>query len=275
MATWYKTSSFKYIKNLIIGVGAALVMLGALFKIESLPYASEFLTIGLCTEAILFLMLGLLPPDKDYYWEKLYPGIDDYHGDVPAILPGVGAIDSKAKKSMRQLDGELVENQLGGMLTELQGISKSMGSLKAIQEVDISKTKQQLQSVTDFYGKMNEAFMALQGSVEDAKKTQHELGILSKSLTSLNSNYAGMNEAFTLMQNSAGDAKKTQEELGILSKSLTSLNGTYAKVNEAFTSIHDSAGDAARTKEQLKVLAQNLESMNKVYGNMLTAMTVK
>ncbi len=77
------------------------------------------------------------------------------------------------------------------------------------------------------------------------------------------------------MQNSAGDAKKTQEELGILSKSLTSLNGTYAKVNEAFTSIHDSAGDAARTKEQLKVLAQNLESMNKVYGNMLTAMTVK
>jgi len=117
MATWYKTTSFKYLKNLVIGVGASLVMIGALFKIESLPNSSLYLTIGLVTEAILFLVLGLLPPDKDYYWEKLYPGLEDYHSDVPAILPGFGAVDGK--KLPRQLNGELVENQLGGMLTEL------------------------------------------------------------------------------------------------------------------------------------------------------------
>ncbi|MEP7267679.1 MAG: gliding motility protein GldL [Saprospiraceae bacterium] len=236
MATWYKTSTFKYLKNLIIGVGAALVMLGALFKIESLPYSSEFLTIGLVTEAILFLMLGLLPPDKDYYWEKLYPGIEDYHGDVPAILPGIGAIDA-AHKAMRALDADKVEDKLDGIHMELQGMSKSMSSLKALQEIDFSKTKDQLKSVNDFYGKMNEAFMALQGSVEDAKKTQVELGLLSKSLNSMNGAYEKMNETFQAMQASSNDAKLAQE--------------------------------------QIKALAQNLTSMNKVYGNMLSAMSSK
>lgn len=273
MATWYKTTSFKYLKNLIIGVGASLVMIGALFKIESLPNSSLFLTIGLVTEAILFLVLGLLPPDKDYYWEKLYPGLEDYHSDVPAILPGYGAVDGK--KQPRSLNGEVVENQLGGMLSELQLMSKSMSSLKALQEVDFSQTKQQLKSVGDFYGKMNEAFMALQGSVEDAKKTQQELGVLSKSLSTMNVSYAKMNEAFGAMQNSAEDAKKTQQELGLLSKSLSSLNGSYTKMSETFTSLQASADDAKRTQEQLHVLAKNLSSMNKVYGNVLSAMTVK
>jgi archaellum component FlaC len=273
MATWYKTTSFKYLKNLIIGVGASLVMIGALFKIESLPNSSLFLTIGLVTEAILFLVLGLLPPDKDYYWEKLYPGLEDYHSDVPAILPGFGAVDGK--KLPRQLNGEVVENQLGGMLTELQLMSKSMSSLKALQEVDFSQTKQQIKSVGDFYSKMNEAFMAIQGSVEDAKKTQQELGILSKSLNSMNGSYTKMNEAFTALQGSAEDAKKTQQELGILSKSLSSLNGSYSKMSETFTSLQSSADDAKRTQEQLNMLAKNLSSMNKVYGNVLSAMTVK
>lgn len=273
MATWYKTTSFKYLKNLVIGVGASLVMIGALFKIESLPNSSLFLTIGLVTEAILFLVLGLLPPDKDYYWEKLYPGIEDYHSDVPAILPGVGAVDSK--KVSRQLNADAVENSLSGMLNELQGMSKSMSSLKALQEVDFSQTKQQMKSVGDFYSKMNEAFLALNGSVEDAKRTQQELGTLSKNLSSVNGTYTKVNEAFMALQGSAEDAKKTQQELALMSKSLGSLNNTYVKMGETFTSLQASADDAKKTQEQLNVLAKNLSSMNRVYGNVLSAMNVK
>ena len=69
--SFYKTSQFKYLKNLIIGVGAAVVMIGALGKINSYSWGGPAITAGLLTEAFLFLMLGLLPPDKDYYWEKL------------------------------------------------------------------------------------------------------------------------------------------------------------------------------------------------------------
>jgi len=75
--SFVKTKSFKYFKNLAIGIGAAIVLLGALFKLESWPFASELLIVGLTTEAIIFLFLGLIGPEPDYYWHKLYPGLDD------------------------------------------------------------------------------------------------------------------------------------------------------------------------------------------------------
>ena len=68
--SFVKSKSFKYFKNLLIGVGAAIVLMGALFKLESWPYASEFLILGLSMEAIIFLMLGLLGPEPDFYWQN-------------------------------------------------------------------------------------------------------------------------------------------------------------------------------------------------------------
>ena len=61
--SFLKTKGFKYLKNLIIGIGAAVVLLGALFKLESWPGASTMLTIGLGTEAFIFLFLGLIGPN--------------------------------------------------------------------------------------------------------------------------------------------------------------------------------------------------------------------
>lgn len=72
MNKYIKSSTFKYFKNFIIGIGASIVMIGALGKIRSFWWGDIAITAGLCTEAFLFLMLGLIPPEKDYYWEKLY-----------------------------------------------------------------------------------------------------------------------------------------------------------------------------------------------------------
>ncbi|HEB61527.1 MAG TPA: gliding motility protein GldL, partial [Bacteroidetes bacterium] len=124
---FYKSSWFKYLKNFIIGIGAAVVMMGALFKIQSWEGGSEMLTYGLVTEAILFTLLGVLPPDKDYYWEKLYPGLDNYNAKVSPIAAGIAG---GAEDALPGLNGEIVEQKLGGMLTELQSMSKSLGSLK-------------------------------------------------------------------------------------------------------------------------------------------------
>ena len=134
----YKTDWFKYLKNFMIGVGASIVMIGALFKILSMVGGDVMLTAGLVTEAILFLVLGILPPEKDYYWEKLYPGLDDYHARITPLTEG------PVKSGPRPLNAEIVEGQLGGMLGELQNMSKSLGSLKALQEVDFSKTGDQI-----------------------------------------------------------------------------------------------------------------------------------
>ena len=188
--SFIKSKGFKYFKNFIIGVGAAVVMVGALMKITSHPMGNTFITIGLLTEAFLFLMLGVLPPEKDYYWEKLYPGLDAYNANIAPLTAGEGV--------SRPLNAEAVENNLGGMLNELQVMSKSMGSLKALQEVDFSETSEQLKSMHNFYTRMTEAMSTLNDTVEDTKLYKEQLMSLNKNLGSLNGVYGNVLSAFNV-----------------------------------------------------------------------------
>ncbi len=186
--SFVKSKSFKYFKNLIIGVGAAIVLMGALFKLESWEFASELLILGLTTEAIIFLMLGILGPEPDYYWNKLYPGLDDYDARLQPLTAGGTA----AHPEVAPLHGDVVERQLGGMLTELQSMSKSMSALKSLQEVDFSGTQEQIKSMSNFYTKMNEAMSDMAKSAEDVKLYKDQLGALNKNLGSLNTVYGNM-----------------------------------------------------------------------------------
>jgi hypothetical protein len=187
--SFVKSKGFKYLKNLIIGVGAAIVLMGALFKIESWPYASEMLILGLTVEAGLFLMLGILGPEPDYYWDKIIPGLADYNSKLgPVNFAGGGA----AQPQLPSLNGEVVENRLGGMLSELQSMSKSLGSLKSLQEVDFSGTQEQIKGMNNFYSKMTEAMANMSDAMEDTKMYKEQMSALNKNLGSLNAVYGGM-----------------------------------------------------------------------------------
>ena len=186
---FHKSKGFKYLKNLIIGVGAAVVMIGALAKILSHPAGNLLITAGLLTEAFLFFMLGILPPEKDYYWEKLYPGLDNYNAQLtPLSAGGSGAI--------RPLDADAVESRLGGMLTELQGMSSSLGSLKALQEVDFTETKGQIEQMGGFYSKMNEAMESMASTVDTLNRANEDVNAYKTNMESLNTNLNSLNSVY-------------------------------------------------------------------------------
>lgn len=201
------SSGFAYIKNLIIGLGAAVVLTGALFKIQSWPFASEMLTVGLLTEAGLFIMLGLLPPHKDYYWERLYPGLDEHGGQLQ--LPGGGsgsafdgaeltnAIKSgnnvvvEALKNLR-IDTKPLETQQSQMVTELQTMAKSMSSLKALQDAKFDDIAKLTQGAGKFATALNEAITSISESLEDTKVYREQMVQLNKNLKSLNQVYGNV-----------------------------------------------------------------------------------
>jgi archaellum component FlaC len=145
------------------------------------------------TEAILFFFLGVIGPEKDYYWEKLYPGLDAYDAPIQPITTGISTV---AAPNMPGLNGEVVEQQLGGMLQELQGMSKSLGSLKALQEVDFSGTKDQLKAMNNFYTKLNEAMADLTDSAEETKVVKDGLTELNKNISKLNTTYSSLNTVY-------------------------------------------------------------------------------
>ena len=189
--SFLKAKWFKYIKNLFIGVGAAVVLVGALAKLLSHPWADFMLTVGLLTEAAIFLFLGLIGPEPDYYWDKLYPGLSDYNAKLQPLSAG------PAQDALPGLNGDVVEQQLGGMLSELQGMSKSLGSLKALQEVDFSGAGDQIKTMSNFYTRMNEAMANLSESMEDTIQYKDQLTALNKNLGSLNSVYGNVLNAMS------------------------------------------------------------------------------
>jgi archaellum component FlaC len=190
--SFIKSKGFKYFKNFVIGVGAAVVMIGALGKINSEPWGGPAITAGLIVEACLFFLLGILPPEKDYYWEKLYPGLDAYSSNIAPLTAG------EQSGAMRQLNADVVENNLGGMVSELQNMSKSLGSLKALQEVDFSETSEQMKSMHNFYTNLNNAMAELNATVEDTKLYKEQMTSLNKNLSSLNSVYGNVLSAFSV-----------------------------------------------------------------------------
>ncbi len=181
-----KTPGFRYFKNLVIGVGAAIVLMGALFKLESWEYASEMLIVGMLTEVVVFLMLGILGPEDDYYWEKLYPGLNQYDARIAPIT------SSATAEEYKPLHGDVVEKSLGSMVTELQSMSKSMSSLKALQEVDFSGTSEQIKSMNNFYTRLNTAMADLSASADDVKRYKDHMAALNGNLGSLNTVYGNM-----------------------------------------------------------------------------------
>lgn len=239
MNRFIKSSSFKYLKNAIIGFGASIVMIGALGKIRSAPWGDAAITAGLLTEAFLFFMLGIIPPEKDYYWEKLYPGLEKYNSKIAPLTAG------EVDKDQRPLNGAKVETQLGGMLSELQIMAKSMSSLKALQEVDFSQTSEQIKSMGNFYDRMNQAMVELSHSVEETKAYRTHISALNQNIQGVSQMYQGV--------------LASKEQL--------------AHMNAALTQLASSESDAKGYTDQMATLNKNLRSLNSVYGNVLTAMT--
>ena len=66
-----QSKSTKKIFNMAYGIGAAIVIVGALFKIQHWPYGSLILTIGMIVEAIVFFISAFDAVEDDLDWTKV------------------------------------------------------------------------------------------------------------------------------------------------------------------------------------------------------------
>ena len=74
---------FNTIMPKVYGIGAAVVIVGAMFKILHLPGSAIMLGVGLTVEAVIFFLSAFEPPHPDPEWSKVYPELAlDYDGPV-------------------------------------------------------------------------------------------------------------------------------------------------------------------------------------------------
>lgn len=275
ISLFFETKQGKYIKNLIIGVGAGVVLLGALFKLQHWQGAGLMLTIGMCTEAFIFCLLGLLPPHKDYYWERYYPNLDEnphveaykkgvkFKPPVSALGEAAGGSGSSATLSLDQMmeNANINTPNLKRLNDNFQRFGQTVEQMKDITDVTAATGtySQSVREASDALGKMKDTFVgasatmnSFNSAADSTAQFHQQVQVLSKNLGSLNQIY--------------------EVELQDANNHLKAMNKFYSNLVNASDAMASSASDAVSAKEQIATLSKNLTQLNSIYGNMLSAM---
>lgn len=171
---FYKSKGFKYLINLMFGVGAAIVMIGALSKLAHVEIpplsATGWLMLGLGTEAVLFFVQGLIPPAPEYYWEKLHPGLDDLGAEVSPLTAGQSFDPSSGVTA--QLDDVLDNANVNRLSIErlgnnLAALSDNIEKMNQVADIGAANTKfvDQANATTNALSEVEGQMQSLKGSV--------------------------------------------------------------------------------------------------------------
>jgi gliding motility-associated protein GldL len=264
--SFFESAKWKRITGVAYSAGASVVIIGALFKIMHWPLAGLLLTIGMLTEAILFMLGVADKPHKENDWSRVFPQLADGEGESP---------------------------KLGG---------KGLPSLEtpAVSEADIEKLSGSIKKLTDTAGHLanfSSASSVTESYIKNVSAASDAVGAFSNSQRSLTESSAVLVDSFkgfaSNMSAVSNDSKTFMEKIAALNNTLSSVNSTYelqlknmsaqaetfSSVNaslEKITAVMDSSvKETEAYKEQTAKLTQQVSSLNNIYGNMLNAMNVR
>ncbi len=196
---------FKNFMAKLYGIGAAVVITGAMFKIMHWEGANIMLVVGLTTEAVIFLFSAFEKPAADYDWTLVYP----------ELASGDGA--DRALSVTEQLDNALENGGVDAALIErlgegMRSLSETAGSLSgavdaagatAAYSEQLSTAATHMESLNALYSvqlenttaqveRQNDVMEKLAAASGNATDLASELASLKGNLESLNSVYGGM-----------------------------------------------------------------------------------
>jgi len=269
---FFKTKQGQVVLNFIFAFFAAVVILGALFKIRHWPAADEMITLGLLSEVIVFLVMAfMVPPPEEPHWQRYFPNINE-HPDVEKARTGKFEVtplalgNSGGNPALTKMEDMLREaditpanlGRLGENFKKLGGTVSKMSDITDIVTATGDYTKK-TQEAAHALGQMKDAYVGAASSIQhfnaaaDGTKQFHEqVQVLTKNLSSLNTIY--------------------ELELQDTNNHLKAMNQFYSNLVNASQAMEGSVGDAKKAHDQIALLANNLGRLNSIYGNMLSAM---
>lgn len=208
-----QSRTYKKTMNFIYGMGAAIVIVGALFKIQHISIGfltgGVMLTLGLLVEALVFAISAFDPPEDDLDWSKVYPelGKEAFNKEDK---PGVEGLLSQ------KLDNLLKEAQIDSALME--GLGTSMKNFQGAAE-GLSAASESISSTNKYNEQMSLAAVQME-SLNGLYKVQLEN---TTKQTELNS---------VVVENT----ERLKDQMDSLAKNLSSLNGVYGSMLSAMSS---------------------------------------
>ncbi len=199
----------KKIMNMVYGLGAAIVILGALFKIQHISIGpltgGVMLTLGLVVEALVFIISAFEPVDEDLDWTKVYPELGDANDEASGANGMLSQkLDSMLKEA--EVDSALIAS-LGDSIKNFQGAAQGLSSASETiastnsynEQMSLAST--QMESLNGLYQVQMENAnkqTALNSSLaENSEKLKEQMETLAENMSSLNGVYGGMLSAMS------------------------------------------------------------------------------
>jgi gliding motility-associated protein GldL len=265
---------FSTIMPKVYGIGAAVVIVGAMFKLLHIAGAGVMLGVGLTTEAVIFFLSAFEPKKVEPDWTKVYPELaEDYEGAV-----GARAIKGKPQESVsKKLDTMLESARIGPELVDslgrgMRSLSDTTSKLGQMGNAALatSEYSNSVKAATVNINKMNHSYAESVGSMV-------EMAAVSKTATAE-------------MANASKDSREYHSQVQSVTKNLGALNAVYEMelqdanqhikaMNKFYTNLTSSLDsmakateDADKFKGEINKLTTNLARLNNIYGGMINAM---
>jgi gliding motility-associated protein GldL len=260
MGSFFESKTFKVGMTRVYGIGAGVVILGAMFKILHLPGAGVMLGVGLTVEALIFFISAFEPVREEPDWTLVYPE-----------LAGLEAREGKKKKESitaeieRMLEEARIEQTTINKLGDgLRNLSDNVTKLSTVSDAalatdnyanKVNEAANNISRINDSYSKAIDAVSKLGETGEVSREYYEQIQNVTKKLSSLNNVY--------------------EMELQESNNHIKALNSFYGNLTRTVEKLSDSEETAAELKGEIDKLNRNLASLNSVYGNMLSAMTIR
>lgn len=283
-----RSKGYKTFMAYLYGWGAAVVIVGALFKIMHWPGANMMLIIGMGTEGVIFFLSAFEPPHKEWDWSLVYPEL-------------AGMIDEGGLEG-----GEIEYDEDGNPIEKAANLPISKDPLSAkldkmLEEANITpelidRLGQGMKNLADSANSMNnmanvtaatDKFVSnLDGVASQAGRLLESMQGAPEAVSTLSTIYQETSQALN------GEVSYV-EEMKKMSASLSSINAMYEmQINNASTQMNlnkefeekmgtmmanfaNSAEGITKYKEQVDALTRKVAELNNVYGNMLAAMQTR
>ena len=275
-----RSKGYKNFMSKLYGWGAAVVIIGALFKINHWPGGTIMLIIGMGTETVIFFLSAFEPPHVEFDCTLVYPqlaGMEDSEslsnitsGDdvdnLVSVPENSDPLTSRIDKMLEDanITPELIERLGSGMNNLAESAQAMNGMAQAAASTD--KFVNSLDGAADAVNNLRHATEAVNTLTTIYQET-------AQALTSGDASYA--DEMKKLAGSLASVNAMYEMQLQTSTSQLESTKEIEERIHNMMVNFADSAEGVLKYKDQVDALTRKVAELNNVYGNMLAAMQTR
>ena len=274
-----QSSGWKKFMAKLYGLGAAVVIVGALFKIQHYPGAGIMLTVGLLVEAVIFFFSAFEPLHEELDWTLVYPelaGMTD-----PDELDSMKETTSKSTGALERFDDLMgglggidptVIKNLGDSFEKLNSTATGISDVSEATSVTTKYVKNvgaAAESVGNLSVSFQQSAAGLQQTAAAITNSSQAVSAITDSskgystqLEGMNKNLSALNAVYELQLRSANDQMQASKSV-------------FGDMEKMLGDMRASLEETQRYREEMATMNRNLASLNTIYGNMLSAMSAR